>query len=147
VVLVDTNINGGETMLEVKIPSEIQDYKSKVIFGLSLRQLIAVAGAMITAIPVGVIGHGRISSDILPWIIIIMTAPWVGYGFFKFQGLKFEEYARSWLQFTFLPQKRVYEDTDSTLQDLHVELLEELIIQQRIDAGEYEETETEDIQV
>lgn len=131
-------------MLEVKIPSEIQDYKSKVIFGLSLRQLIAVAGAMITAIPVGVIGHGRISSDILPWIIMLMTAPWVGYGFFKFQGLKFEEYARSWLQFTFLPQKRVYEDTDSTLQELHVELLEKMIIQQRIDTGEYEETEMND---
>ena len=126
-------------MLEVKIPIEIQGYKSKVIAGLSLRQLIAVGGAFITALPIGVFGKGHISSDILPWFIIATTVPWVLWGFFTFQGMKFEEYFRSWLSFNFLPRKRVYEDTDgSILQELHEELLEGNIIQQRIDSGEYE---------
>lgn len=126
-------------MLEVKIPLEIQDYKSKLIAGLSVRQLISIGGAFISALPVGILGYGRISSDILPWFIIVMTAPWVLFGFFTFQGMKFEDYIRSWLAFNFLPQKRVYEDTDdSLLQNIHEELLEESVLQQRIDNGEYE---------
>ncbi len=126
-------------MLEVKIPIEIQDYKSKVIVGLTIRQLIAIGGAFISALPIGVFGRGHISSDILPWFIIAIAVPWVMWGFFTFQGMKFEDFFRSWLAFTFLPQKRVYEDTDgSLLQELHEQLLEESIIQQRVENGEYE---------
>ena len=47
-------------MLEVKIPIEIQDYKSKVIAGLTIRQLIAIGGAFISALPIGVFGRGHI---------------------------------------------------------------------------------------
>lgn len=131
-------------MLEVKIPIEIQGYKSKVIAGLSLRQLIAIGGALITALPIGVLGHNRISSDILPWFIIFVTIPWVLWGFITFQGMKFEDYIRSWFVFNFLPQKRVYEDTDgSLLQALHEELLEESILQQRIENGEYDDDQEE----
>lgn len=124
-------------MLEVKIPIEIHDYKSKIIAGLSVRQIAAIGGALLTALPIGVIGHGRISMDILPWFIIAITIPWVLWGFFTFQGLKFEDYFHSWISFNLLPQKRVYEDTDESLfQGLHEELLAEIIIKQRIDNGE-----------
>lgn len=124
-------------MIEVKIPIEIQSYKSKLIAGLSIRQIIAIAGAIITALPIGVFGHDRISGDILPWIIILMTVPWVLWGFVTFQGMNFEDYIFSWLSFNFLPQKRVYEDTDGSLfQDLHEELLENKILKQKIDNGE-----------
>ncbi|WP_075424202.1 PrgI family protein [Ruminococcus sp. XPD3002] len=124
-------------MLEVKIPIEIHDYKSKIIAGLSVRQIAAIGGALLTALPIGVIGHGRISMDILPWFIIAITIPWVLWGFFTFQGLKFEDYFHSWISFNLLPQKRVYEDTDESLfQGLHEELLAEKIIKQRIDNGE-----------
>ncbi|SFX42948.1 PrgI family protein [Ruminococcus sp. XPD3002] len=75
--------------------------------------------------------------DILPWFIIAITIPWVLWGFFTFQGLKFEDYFHSWISFNLLPQKRVYEDTDESLfQGLHEELLAEKIIKQRIDNGE-----------
>lgn len=129
-------------MLEVKIPIEIQDYKSKVIAGLSLRQIISLGGACLTTLPIGVFGRDHISSDILPWFVILVTIPWVLYGFITFQGLKFEDYFRSWISYTFLPRKRVYEDTDgSLLQSIHEELLEEKILQQRIDNGEFEQEE------
>ena len=58
--------------------------------------------------------------------------------------MKFEDYIRSWFAFNFLPQKRVYEDTDgSLLQALHEELLEESILQQRIENGEYDDDQEE----
>jgi hypothetical protein len=126
-------------MLEVKIPIEIHDYKSKLIAGLSVRQLASIGGAMAIAIPIGVLGHDKISSNILPWIIIILTIPWVLFGFVKFQGMNFEDYILSWLRFNFFPQKRVYEDTEnSLLQELHEELIEASIQQQHIDNDDYE---------
>ena len=126
-------------MLEVKIPIEIQGYKSKLIAGLSLSQIIAIGGAIVTALPIGVFGQERISSDILPWFIILVTVPWVLWGFVNFQGMKFEEYFHSWLNYNFNPKKRVYEDTeDSLLQSLHEEMLEASILKQRIENGEFE---------
>ncbi len=126
-------------MLEVKIPIEIHDYKFKLFAGLSVRQLASIGGAIAVAVPLGVWGHERISSSILPWIIIILTIPWVLFGFIRFQGMSFEDYILSWLRFNLFPQKRVYEDTDnSLLQELHEELIEASIQQQHIDNGDYE---------
>ena len=131
-------------MLEVKIPIEIQRYKSKLIAGLSLRQIIAIGGAIITALPIGVFGHERISADILPWFIILLTVPWVLWGFISFQGMKLEEYIHSWLNYNFNPKKRVYEDTeDSLLESLHEELLEASIVKQRKENGEFEDDHEE----
>lgn len=113
-------------MLEVKIPVEIHDYKSKVIAGLSLRQLIAIAGAMVTALPIGIFGNKFLSEDIVLWVVILVAAPWVLYGFKKFQGLKFEDYMRVLISQFFNSKKRVYEDTDESIfQELHISIIED----------------------
>lgn len=127
-------------MIEVKIPSEIQEYKSKLIAGLSTRQVISVAGAILTGVPIAMLGNGHISADILPWIVIADVVPFAGFGFFTFKGMRFEEFVKVFFNMNFLPQQRVYEDTDC---NLFIELCEEIrtmdIIQQRIDSGEYDD--------
>lgn len=127
-------------MIEVKIPAEIQEYKSKLIAGLSTRQVIAVAGALVTGVPIAVLGSGHISADILPWIVIAAVVPFAGFGFFTFKGMRFEEFVKVFFMMNFFPQKRVYEDTDV---NLFVALNEEILaidsIQQRIDNGEYDD--------
>ena len=60
-------------MIEVKIPAEIQDYKSKFIAGLSIRQFLSIAGAIIVGGGIGVLGKDRISEDILLWIVMILS--------------------------------------------------------------------------
>lgn len=127
-------------MIEVKIPAEIQEYKSKFIAGLSVRQFIAIAGALLVGVPIGVFGYGRIPDDILPWLIMISVVPFVGYGFVNFKGMKFEEFVQAWISFNFFPQKRVYEDTDvNYFYTLQEEMLFEDIIKQRIENGEINE--------
>lgn len=127
-------------MIEVKIPAEIQEYKSKLIAGLSVRQFIAIAGALLVGVPIGVFGYGRIPDDILPWLIMISVVPFVGYGFVNFKGMKFEEFVQAWISFNFFPQKRVYEDTDvNYFYTLQEEMLFEDIIKQRIENGEINE--------
>ena len=131
-------------MLEVKIPAEIQEYKSKVVAGLSLRQLIAIGGAIVVSVPVGVYGYGKISNDLLLWLVILIVVPFAGYGFLHFKGMVFEEFVKVMFNHYFLPQKRVYEDTDANLfVGLNEELLEMEILQQRIDNDEYEDEEIE----
>jgi len=125
-------------MIEVKIPAEIQAYKSKFIFGLSIRQFVAVAGAIIVGGGIGVLGKGRISEDLLMWLIMLSVAPFAGYGFLKVQDMKFEEYVKHWILFNFFPQKRAYENADiDPLTSISEEIVAEKIRKERIEKGEY----------
>ena len=131
-------------MIEVKIPADIQEYKSKLIAGLSVRQIIAIGGALVTAVPVGVFGYGKISPDILLWLIILLVVPFAGFGFVNCKGMPFEQFVQVLWRFYFEPQKRVYEDTDVNLfEKINAELTALDILQQRMDAGEYEENDQE----
>ena len=125
-------------MLSMKIPAEIQEYKSKLIFGLSVRQFFSIAGAILVGVPIGVLGHGRISADILPWFVIVAAMPFFAFGFFTFKGMRFEELVKACCNMWFRPQIRVYEDADGIFQQLHEEIVEQEIVQQRITNEEYE---------
>lgn len=126
-------------MLSMKIPAEIQEYKSKLIFGLSARQFFSIAGAILVGVPIGIFGRGRISADVLPWIVIVAVMPFFAFGFFTFHGMRFEELVRALCNMWFNPQERVYEDADGIFQQIQEELIEEEIVRQRIANGEYEE--------
>lgn len=127
-------------MIEVKIPAEIQEYKSKLVFGLSTRQIIAIVGALAVSVPLGVLGYGHISGDMLSWIIILSVIPFAGWGFMTFKGMRFETFMKVFLSMNFLPQRRVYEDTDVNIfYSLHEEIIENEIINQRIENGEFDD--------
>ena len=123
-------------MVSVKIPAEIRAYKSKLIFGLSVRQVISIAGALVICVPLGIYGRNFIPEDMLVWLIILIAVPFAAWGFLTIQDMKFEEWIKVMYRFLILPQKRVYEDTESNLfSHLHDELIEETVIEKRIEAG------------
>ena len=133
-------------MIEIKIPAEIQNYKSKFIFGLSIRQFVSVAGAIIVGGGIGMLGKGRISEDILHWLIMLSVIPFAGFGFLTLQDMKFEEFVKQWFLFNFFPQKRAYENVDSDpIAQIAEDIAEKNIRQERIDKGEYyaDEDDTE----
>ena len=127
-------------MIEKKIPAEVRAYKSKLVAGLSVRQVISLGAAIIIGVPLGVFGYKFLSSDIVMWAVIVISAPILAWGFLTFQDMPFEEYMKWFMRFTFMPQKRVFENTqDNLFIQLRNNCLEEEIILQRIEAGEYEE--------
>lgn len=127
-------------MIEVKIPAEIQEYKSKLIAGLSVRQVVSIAGAIAVAVPVALLGRGHISNDILSWIVILVVVPFAGYGFLTFKDMKFEDFMKAYIKLNLFPQKRVYEDTDMNIfESLNEEIIADDILQQRIDNGEIDD--------
>lgn len=128
-------------MVKVPIPAEIRAYKSRLIMGLSVRQLIAIAGALLVGVPLGVFGRGHIPNDILIWLVMLSVVPFAAWGFFTFHDLKFEQLVKVMLRFWLQPQKRVYEDTATNLFcRIHEDIIEEAVIAQRIESGEYERT-------
>ena len=125
-------------MIEVKIPAEIQAYKSKFIFGLSMRQFVSVAGAIIVGCVIGTLGKDRISDDVLHWLIMLSVIPFAGFGFLKVHDMKFEEFVKQWFLFNFFPQKRAYENADADpISQIAEEIVEKQIRQERINKGEY----------
>lgn len=126
-------------MIEVKIPAEIQEYKSKLVFGLSTRQIVSIAGALAVGVSLGVLGHGHISGDTLSWLIILSVVPFAGWGFMTFKGMRFEVFMKVFLSLNFLPQRRIYEDTDVNIfHSLHEEIIENEVVNQHIENGDYE---------
>ena len=123
-------------MLIMKIPAEIQDYKSKLLFGLSVRQTFSIAAALLVGVPIGVCGRGHISEDVLPWLVILAVMPFFGFGFFQYKGMRFEEWLRAIVNMWFTPQVRVYEDAGDIYGTLHEEIIAQLIAQQRTEVDE-----------
>jgi len=136
-------------MLEVKIPAEIRAYKGKLVLGLTVRQVVSVIGSLAVGIPLGVWGGKIMSPDVVMWAVIFSVAPIIAWGFMKWKDMRFEELVVVMFRFFFLPQRRVYEDTEVNYLS-HVKMILEArdIRRQRIDSGEidedYEELQAEE---
>jgi hypothetical protein len=137
-------------MLEVKIPSEIRDYKGKVFMGLTVRQIISIIGSLAVGVPLGVYGNRVFSMDILMWVIILAVAPVIAWGFARYKGMRFEEFMVVLFKHNFLPQRRVYEDTEvNYFSHIRTILCARDIYRQRIERGEIDEddyTEQEELE-
>lgn len=98
-------------MIEIKIPKEITDYKEKFLFGLTVRQLVSVVVALAICIPLFIFGKDYLGEDLVGWIIILVAIPIFAFGFFRYDGMPFEQflamlYRQKWVE----PQKRKYEE-------------------------------------
>jgi len=84
-------------MITVRIPEEIRKYKEKIMFGLTVRQLIATVIALIVCVPLYIFGRNYLSDDILSWLIIIIAVPLVSIGFFRINNMPMEKYIVAFL--------------------------------------------------
>lgn len=96
-------------MIEIKIPKEIKDYKSKLFFNLSVRQFICTAAALAICVPIYFFGKKYMDEDLISWVVILIGAPLLFTGFFSYNEMNFEQLAREWFAFNFNNQKRKYE--------------------------------------
>lgn len=94
--------------IEVKVPKDIKEYKEKIIFGLSGRQLVC------SIIAIGV-GTGAffafkniIPMEFLVYVIMAFSLPPFAFGFFKKDGYKLEKLIAIYVNFFFTKHKRIY---------------------------------------
>ncbi len=94
--------------LEVKIPKEITEYREKIIFGLSVRQLFCVAIAVIICMMTFFAVKPFIGNDLAGYLVLVEAMPVMGIGFLRINGFTFEKYAMIVINHMFNQQIRVY---------------------------------------
>lgn len=96
--------------IEVDIPIEISSYKKKVIFGLTLRQLVTLPIAiLVSALSFSVlVTKLRMTIDSASWFIMLLALPPLAIGFLQPNGEPFERWFIHRLQRLLQPQKLYY---------------------------------------
>lgn len=109
-------------MIEIRIPKEIKNYREKLFFGLTLRQSICAGVALLICVPLYIFGNKFIPQEALSWLVILIAAPLMLAGFFRYNDMTFEQFAVEFIYHSFTPQKRVY-----SYEPIFIELRNEYI--------------------
>ena len=88
--------------MEVKIPKEVRQHKESVFFGLSARQFICSALAVVLAVSVYLVCYKTIGKETASWLCILTAAPVAVAGFFSYNGLYFEALIWAFIKSQFL---------------------------------------------
>ncbi len=81
-------------MAYVEIPKDLGKIKTKVVFNLTLRQIIGFGFAAVFAIPSYLISKTIVGNDIGILILIIISFPFFFVTFYEKDGLKCEDYIK-----------------------------------------------------
>lgn len=111
-------------MIEIRIPKEIKNYREKLFFGLTLRQCICAGVALLICVPLYIFGNRFLPQEMVSWLVILIAAPLMLAGFFRYNDMMFEQFAVEFFFHNFTPQKRVY-SYEPIYMDLRKEYLAE----------------------
>ena len=84
--------------LELKINPEIRDYTESVFFGLSIRQFIFSALAILIAVGLNFLLKPGLRMETLSWVCTLAAAPFAGLGFFRYHGMNAERFLVVWFR-------------------------------------------------
>ena len=105
--------------MEIKINREIRNYTEAVYFGLSLRQCIFAALAVLVAAALYFILQASLGTETTSWVCILGAAPFAAMGFISYHGMTAEEFIRAWLRSEVIePRILLFES-----KNLYIELL------------------------
>lgn len=90
--------------MEIKINKEIRNYTEALYFGLSARQCIFSALAVVSAAAVYFIFGDILPKGILSYVCILTTLPFAYFGFFTYQGMNGEEFAMCLVRYVLMPK-------------------------------------------
>lgn len=113
-------------MIEIRIPKEIKNYREKLFFGLTLRQCICAGAALLVCVPLYIFGNKILPQEAVSWLVILIAAPLMFAGFFRYNDMQFEQFAVEFFFHYFTPQKRVYSYEPIFMEFRNVYLSDEL---------------------
>ena len=109
--------------MEIRINKEIKDYHESPFFGLSTRQFICSVAAVGAAVGIYFGLKNYIDKETVSWLCIVAAAPIAVAGFFKYNGMNFEEFVGAWLRSEFLAAGvRKFESTNYLYEIVKEEL-------------------------
>ena len=84
--------------MEIKIPKEVRQHSETIFFGLSTRQFICAVLAVSVAIGTYFLTKGAIGKETASWVCIVAAAPLAAAGFFRYNGLTFEQFVWAFIK-------------------------------------------------
>ncbi len=78
--------------MEIKIPKEVRQHRETIFFGLSARQFVCAVLAVGVAVGVYFLAKRTIGQDTAGWVCIVAAAPFAAAGFFRYNGMTFEQF-------------------------------------------------------
>ena len=109
--------------MEIRINKEIKDYHESLFFGLSTRQFICSVAAVGAAVGIYFGLKNYIDKETVSWLCIVAAAPIAVAGFFKYNGMNFEEFVGAWFRSKFLAAGiRKFESTNYLYEMIKEEL-------------------------
>lgn len=82
-------------MIEIRIPKEIKNYREKFFFGLTVRQCLCAAAALLLCVPLYIFGGKFLPQEAISWLVIVIAAPLMLVGFFRYNDMTFEKLVMS----------------------------------------------------
>ena len=97
----------GGIILEVKINREIRNYTESMFFGLSMRQFIFSALAILVAVGLYFLLKPHFGTETVSWMCILGAAPFSALGFITYHGMTAEQFLWAWLRSELLEPKEL----------------------------------------
>ena len=94
-------------LLEVRIPKEVRNYQESIFFGLSLRQCLFSALAVLVAVSAYFVLHHFVRSSTYDWLCVVSAFPFALGGFFTYNGMTTEQFVMAWIRSELLYPKRL----------------------------------------
>jgi len=91
----------------VKINKEIRNYTESIFFGLSLRQFIFAALAVLAAGASFFFLQNSLGVETASWLSILVCAPFAALGFISYNGMPAEKFLWTWLKSEFILPRRL----------------------------------------
>ncbi len=98
----------GGIILEVKINREIRNYTESMFFGLSMRQFIFSALAILVAVGLYFLLKPHFGTETVSWMCILGAAPFAALGFITYHGMTAEQFLWAWLRSELLEPKELH---------------------------------------
>ncbi len=103
--------------MEIKVNREIRQYTESLFLGLSLRQLIFSALAIIVAVAVYFLLGGIVGVETRSWLCVLCAAPFAALGFVSYNGMTAEKLFITIIKYLITPKALKYE-TDNLYESL-----------------------------
>lgn len=93
--------------MEVKINREIREYTESMFFGLTMRQFVFTALALIASIGSYFLLKPLIGIEAVSWICMLVAVPFGILGFVKYNGMSAEKFIWAWIKSELLMPRKL----------------------------------------
>ncbi len=112
--------------MEIKIPREVRNYHETIFFGLSFRQFICSALAVVIAVIAYFGLRDALGNEGVSWVCIFVAIPIASLGFITYHGMTLEHFIWAYIKSEFIMPKQLIFKADNYMylayQDYHIEM-------------------------